>query len=114
MSRFFIALVVFSLLFFVVEFYAFQALKTITKNKYVKIIWVLAALAIYINLFYTVYSTPRSAGQTISFQLAAGFLVTFLIPKLQSCWKVFSPTMGIFFTDKGARNGFSKPTSIFI
>ncbi len=82
MSRFFIALVVFSLLFFVVEFYAFQALKTITKNKYVKIIWVLAALAIYINLFYTVYSTPRSAGQTIRFQLAAGFLLTFLIPKL--------------------------------
>lgn len=82
MSRFFIVLVVFSLLFFVVEFYAFQALKTISKNKYVKIIWVLAALAIYINLFYTVFSTPRSAGQTIRFQLAAGFLLTFLIPKL--------------------------------
>lgn len=82
MSRFFIALIVFSLLFLIVEFYAFQALKTITKNKYIKIIWVLAALAIYINLFYTVYSTPRSAGQTIKFQLAAGFLITFLIPKL--------------------------------
>jgi cytochrome bd-type quinol oxidase subunit 2 len=82
MSRFFIALIVFSLLFLIIEFYAFQALKTITNNKYVKIIWVLAALAIYINLFYTLYATPRSAGQTIRFQLAAGFLLTFLIPKL--------------------------------
>ncbi len=82
MSRFFISVLIFSILFFVIEFYAFQALKTITKNKYVKIFWVLMALGIYVNLFYTLYSTPRSAGQTIRFQLAAGFFLTFLIPKL--------------------------------
>ncbi len=82
MSRFFVALIIFSVVFFLVEFYAFQAIKTITKNRYVKIFWILIALAIYINLFYTLYSTPRSAGQTKGFQLAIGLLLTFFIPKL--------------------------------
>jgi len=82
MSRFFVGLLIFSLFFFLVEFYAFQAIRTITKNRYLKILWILIALAIYINLFYTLYSTPRSAGQTRGFQLAVGLLLTFLIPKL--------------------------------
>ena len=82
MSRFLTALVIFSFIFFVVEFYAFQVLKTITKNKIIKVMWILIAIAIYVNLFYTLYSTPRSAGQTKDFQLAAGLLLTFLIPKL--------------------------------
>jgi predicted MPP superfamily phosphohydrolase len=82
MSRFLTALIIFSFIFFVVEFYAFQALKTITKNKIIKVVWILIAIAIYVNLFYTLYSTPRSAGQTKGFQLAAGLLLTFLIPKL--------------------------------
>ncbi|WP_445956125.1 metallophosphoesterase [Yeosuana sp.] len=82
MSRFLVMLIIFSVLFFLIEFYAFQALKTITKNKFIRVLWILIALAIYINLFYTIFSTPRSAGQTKGFQLAAGFLLTFLIPKL--------------------------------
>jgi hypothetical protein len=82
MSRFFTALLISSLLFLFVEFYAFQALKTITNNKYIKIVWILIALAIYINLFYTFYSTPRSAGQTKEMQWAIGLLLTFLIPKI--------------------------------
>ena len=82
MSRFLVMLIIFSVLFFLIEFYASQALKTITKNKFIRVLWILIALAIYINLFYTIFSTPRSAGQTKGFQLAAGFLLTFLIPKL--------------------------------
>ena len=82
MTKFFIALIVVSLIFFLVEFYAFQAFKTFTKNRVLKIIWILIAFVIYINLFYTIFSTPRSAGQTKGFQLAAGLLLTFLIPKL--------------------------------
>ncbi|WP_339917986.1 metallophosphoesterase [Yeosuana marina] len=82
MSRFFVALIIASLLFCLVEFYAFQALRTITKNRYIKLVWILVAVAIYINLFYTLYSTPRSAGQTLRFQMAVGLLLTLLIPKL--------------------------------
>lgn len=82
MSRFVFVLIVFSFLFFLIEFYAFQALKTLTNSKIIRWLWILIAVAIYINLFYTVFTTPRSAGQTKGFQLAAGFLLTFLIPKL--------------------------------
>ncbi|WP_166962772.1 metallophosphoesterase [Yeosuana marina] len=82
MSRFFVALIIASLLFCLVEFYAFQALRTITKNRYIKLVWILVAVAIYLNLFYTLYSTPRSAGQTLRFQMATGLLLTLLIPKL--------------------------------
>ncbi len=82
MSRWIITLIIASLIFFFVEFYAFQALKTVTRNKYIKWIWISIAVAIYANLFYTVFTTPRSAGQTKSFQFAIGFVLTFLIPKL--------------------------------
>ena len=82
MSRWIITLIITSLIFFFVEFYAFQALKTVTKNKYIKWIWIIVAVVIYVNLFYTVFTTPRSAGQTKGFQFAIGFMLTFLIPKL--------------------------------
>lgn len=82
MSRFIVALIIFSLLFLIVEFYAFQALKTITKNRYIRIIWILVALAIYINLFYVLLTTPRSAGQTKAFQMALGLVLTFFVPKV--------------------------------
>lgn len=81
MSRFVAALIIFSLLFLTVEFYAFQALKTITKNRFARIVWILVALAIYINLFYVLFSTPRFAGQTKAFQMALGLLLTFFVLK---------------------------------
>jgi uncharacterized protein len=97
MSRFFVALIIFSVVFFLVEFYAFQAIKTITKNRYVKMVWILIALAIYLNLFYTLYSSPRSAGQTKGFQLAIGLFLTFFIPKLVMVLTMFGEDVVRFF-----------------
>ena len=81
MSRFFTAFLILLAVILIVEFYAFQSLKTITNNKIIKWIWIAFALAVYINFFYTVFTTPRSEGQTQGFQLAFGFLLLFLIPK---------------------------------
>ncbi len=39
---------------------------------------------------------------------------THSIPMLRSNWYVFSPIIGIFLTDNGARKFFSSPKSIFI
>jgi len=102
--RFIITLILVSIVLFFVEFYAFQALKTITKNKIIKWIWILIAVAIYVHLFYTVFTTPRSAGQTNGFQLAAGFLLTFLIPKVL--------ILAIMFGEDIFR-GFMKLISVF-
>ncbi|MBQ0787966.1 MAG: metallophosphoesterase [Oceanihabitans sp.] len=102
--RFIITLILVSIVLFFVEFYAFQALKTITKNKIIKGIWILIAVAIYIHLFYIVFTTPRSAGQTNGFQLATGFLLTFLIPKVL--------ILAIMFGEDIFR-GFMKLISVF-
>ncbi len=82
MSRWIVTLIIASVVLFFVEFYAFQVLKTLTKSKYIKWIWIAIALAIYFNFFYIIFSTPRSAGQTKGFQYAMGFMLTFLIPKV--------------------------------
>ncbi len=55
MNRFYIALLIFSIVFFLVDFYAFQALKTITKSKIVH--WVLAGISIltYYQFFFDLF-----------------------------------------------------------
>ena len=82
MSRFATALIIFTVIILLVEFYAFQAFKTVTKNKIMRWVWIGLALAVYFNFFYTIFTTPRTAGQTRGFQFALGFLLMFLVPKI--------------------------------
>ncbi|MBL4642206.1 MAG: metallophosphoesterase, partial [Flavobacteriaceae bacterium] len=81
MPRWLIPLLIVSVVLFVVEFYTFQAIKTLTKNKAIKWIWILIGVAIYVNLFYVLFTTPRNVSQTKEFQWAVGLLLTTLIPK---------------------------------
>ncbi len=81
MSRWVLRIIVLSVIIFIVEFYAFQALKTVTRNKVIKGIWLLTSALVYINLIYVIFSTPRSIGQTMQFQYAIGFMLTILVPK---------------------------------
>jgi hypothetical protein len=82
MPRWLIPLLIACLFFLIVELYTFQAIKTLTKNKWIRWIWVLVGVSIYANLFYVLFTTPRSAGQTNQFQWAVGLLLTSLIPKV--------------------------------
>ena len=82
MPRWVIPLIIVSVILFVVEFYTFQAIKTLTKSKAIKWIWILIGVVTYVNLFYVLISTPRNAGQTREFQWAVGLLLTTLIPKV--------------------------------
>ncbi len=81
MLRIINSIFLFLILIIVVEFYAFQALKTLTSNKIIKRLWIVVALIVYVIFFYIIFTTPRSAGQTIEFQYALGLLLMFLIPK---------------------------------
>lgn len=81
MPRWLIPLLIVSVVLFIVEFYAFQAIKMLTKNKVIRWVWLLVGIVIYLNLFYIMFTTPRSAGQTKEFQWAVGLLLTTLIPK---------------------------------
>lgn len=82
MSRWLITIIIISLLIIVFEAYAFQAVKTVTKNKIIRYGWLLIGLLVYVNFFYVVFSSDRSSGQTKQFQWAFGMLLLVLIPKL--------------------------------
>lgn len=82
MSRWIIPVIVFSIIFLLIEIYAFQAIRTLTKSRVIRWVWIIISLSVYINFAYTIFTTPRSAGQTVGFQLASGLLITFLIPKV--------------------------------
>ena len=64
------------------ELYAFQALKTVSKNKLVRYSWIFVSLAAYLNFFYVAFTYDRTQGQTPQFQMAMGIMLTVLIPKL--------------------------------
>ena len=76
----FMAVVIF--LIILIDFYAFQAFKTAFKSKYARFISMSVNIAVYIFFLFAILTYSRSDGQTPQFQLAAGLLLTFLIPKL--------------------------------
>ena len=73
---------IFLLIFGVIELYAFQALKAVTKNSWVHVVyWILSILVIG-NFVFQYYSFTRSDGFSHAHGYAFAFLITFLIPKL--------------------------------
>ena len=82
MLRFYISLLIISIIFFLVDLYAIQALKTITKNKYTYWGWIVLSALVYIQFFITIYTKSPSDGQTPQFQYSFGLLLLFVIPKL--------------------------------
>lgn len=77
-----IFLIVVVFLIILLDFYAFQAFKTAFKSKSARFISMFVNIAVYVYFLFTILTYSRSDGQTPQFQLAAGLLLTFLIPKL--------------------------------
>ena len=82
MSRLVITIIIFSVLIILFEAYAFQAVKTVTKNKVFRYAWFLIGFIAYANFFYTIISSDRNLGQTPQFQWAVAGLLIVLLPKL--------------------------------
>lgn len=82
MPRWVFPLLIIATLIVVFETYAFQAIKTVTKNKIIRYGWLLFGLLAYINFFYVIFSSDRSSGQTRQFQYAFALLLVALLPKL--------------------------------
>ena len=64
------------------EFYAFQALKTVSKSKPIKGIWLLFHVLIYGYFVYVIFFSPRASGQNATTQMATGLFLTIFVPKL--------------------------------
>ncbi|MFY9242182.1 MAG: metallophosphoesterase [Polaribacter sp.] len=82
MLRWIFPLIIVTFLIVILEIYTFNALKTISKNKFLRLGFLLVSIAVYINFFITILTYSRSDGQTPKFQMAMGLLLTFIIPKL--------------------------------
>ena len=89
MSRWIIRIALLVILIFLLEFYAFQAIKTITKNKIIRFLSIFMGLAVYVNFFYVLLTYSRVDGQTKQFQWAVGLLITVLLPKLLILFVLF-------------------------
>jgi hypothetical protein len=84
-----IFLIVLIFLIILLDFYAFQAFKTAFKSKSARFISMFINIAVYVYFLFTILTYSRSDGQTPQFQLAAGLLLTFLIPKLVIVFVLF-------------------------
>ena len=82
MPRWVVPLLIASAIIFILEYYAFQAVKTVTRNRIVRWVWMTIGILVYLNLLYVIFTTPSNSGQTSQFQMAAGMMITILIPKL--------------------------------
>lgn len=90
MSRFGIRFIVISVIIVITEIYAYQALKSLTKNKWIKRTWLAVSVLVYAYLAYVVFATNRRMGQTVQFQYAVGFMLTILIPKAILIFSMFA------------------------
>jgi predicted MPP superfamily phosphohydrolase len=77
-----IRLIILFVIIVLLEVYAFQAIKTITKSKVIRYSWLFVSISVYANFAYVAITYDRTQGQTPQFQMAMGILLTVLIPKL--------------------------------
>jgi predicted MPP superfamily phosphohydrolase len=96
----------------IIEFYAFQALKTITKVKWIGTVYQLISFAVIVFIAYQFTQFDRSVGQTKMTMITLGVLLLVLIPKiilsffmlLEDVFRVFSGSITHFMGDNDNGN----------
>lgn len=66
----------------VIELYAFQAVKTVTKVRWIQIAYIVISLSAVVFIFYQFSRFDRSVGQTPMTMITIGLLLLVLVPKL--------------------------------
>lgn len=104
-SLFFFILIVTLLL---IEIYAFQALRVVTKSKVLKFLWLALTIAVYGNFIYIILFLDRNSINNLFFQWAFGFVLTMLAFKLtiflflftEDIVRVFKKVLSFFSTSQ--------------
>jgi predicted MPP superfamily phosphohydrolase len=73
--------IIFILIFGIIDFYAFQAVKTIFRNKTISMVYVLISIVVIGNFIYHISSSDRGNLNT-KMNLAIGFFLTLYLPKI--------------------------------
>ena len=66
----------------IVEVYAFQAIKTVTKSKWILFSYIIVSVAAIIFITYQLFKFDRSVGQTKMTLITLGLLLLVLLPKI--------------------------------
>lgn len=74
--------IVFLFIFAIIDIYAFQAFKTVTKNNWLFLVYWLITVLVIGNFINNYYGFDRSKGFTHANAYAAGFFIALLVPKL--------------------------------
>ncbi len=96
---------------FVLEFYVYQALKTITSNQWLRIGYWVVTLFVYGFFIYELLNFKRSDRDHHRIQIIASVLLIFLLPKLFIVFFLFLEDIGRFF--RYLFTFFAKPESYF-
>ena len=74
--------IIFLIIFGVIDLYAFQAFKTVSKNNWTYFIYWLISVLVIGNFVFNYYGFNRSNGFSHANAYAIGFLIAMLIPKM--------------------------------
>ena len=81
----------------VVEFYSFQAIRTVTKSKIVLIVYIVVTLITISYIVYQFTQYDRSVGQTHQSMLTMGLFLIFVVPKVVISAVLFGEDIFRFF-----------------
>ncbi|WP_372795197.1 metallophosphoesterase [Lutibacter sp.] len=97
-----------------IDFYAFQSVKTVTKNKIGYVIYWLFSIAVFGNVIYQLTTFNNSKGMPQSVMFAFGLLILSMVPKVIALIIMFGED--IFRILKGGFNYFigSKSTTFLV
>ncbi|GGK42948.1 MULTISPECIES: metallophosphoesterase [Flavobacteriaceae] len=101
--------IVFIVFVLIIDFYAFQSIKTITKNKIVYIVYWLLSVAVVFNVIYTIYAIGESRGLSQQVMLSFGLFILTFSPKIIALIVLFGED--IFRIFKSGFNYFSRTTT---
>ncbi|HSP83738.1 MAG TPA: metallophosphoesterase [Gillisia sp.] len=86
--------IIFIIIYFVINFYSFQSLKTISRSNWVLAAYVILSLAILVNLIYQLSQPNPEGGFTGDRGYAIGFMLAFMAANLITMLFMFGEDIG--------------------
>lgn len=110
------------LVFILVEFYSYQALRQLSKNPWVLVGYIIISVAVIAYVVYGFLQFDRTLGQNKQSMLAMGLIMLFYLPKLlitlillvEDAGRVFMGTANYFISDTSASDSFMPERRKFV